>query len=86
VLTVLHRVLIALVLEVLKGVLLVETQEIIRLLGHLISSTPLGAASSVTQSSTLTSSVVASQSSVEGSNSSSALGTCPWILDFECKG
>jgi hypothetical protein len=55
------------------------------LLGRLISSTPLGAASFVTQSSALTSYVVASQSSVEGSSSSSALGTCHGFLTSSAK-
>ena len=51
------------------------------LLRRLAASTPSGAAGSVTQSSALTGSAAASQSSIEGPPSSSTSGTCPWILD-----
>jgi hypothetical protein len=58
-----------------------DTQEMLMLLRRLAASTPSGAAGSVTQSSALTGSAAASQSSIEGPPSSSASGTCPWILD-----
>ena len=58
-----------------------ETQEIIRLLSRLVTSTSPGAAGSVTQPSAPIDSATASQSSALGSPSTSTPGICPWILD-----
>nr|XP_034574679.1 sericin-1-like [Setaria viridis] len=52
-----------------------ETQEIIRLLSHLVSSTPSGAAGHVTQPFAPTGSAAASQSSTLGPPSTSTSGS-----------
>jgi hypothetical protein len=51
------------------------------LLRRLATSTPMGSAGSVTQSSAPIGFAVVSQSSTERSLSTPTLGTCPWILD-----
>jgi hypothetical protein len=58
-----------------------ETQEILMLLRRLVAFMSIGAVSFVTQSSALTSSATASQSSTSGPHSAPSLGTCPWYLD-----
>jgi len=58
-----------------------DAQEMLMLLRRLAASASTGAAGSVTQSSALTGSATASQSSIKGPPSTSASGTCPWILD-----
>jgi hypothetical protein len=62
-LTVLHRVLVALVLEDLRGVLLVQRQELLMILCRLAASTSSGVVGSVTPPSALTGSATTSQSS-----------------------
>jgi hypothetical protein len=51
------------------------------LLHRLMASMSVGAVDSVTQSSTLTCSAIASQSSTSRSPSAPSPGTCPWYLD-----
>lgn len=51
------------------------------MLSHLVSSTPPGAAGSVTQPSAPTGSAAASQYSTLGSPSMFTPGICPWILN-----
>jgi hypothetical protein len=51
------------------------------LLCCLAASMSIGAVGSVTQSSALTGSATASQSSTSGPPSAPSLGTCPWYLD-----
>ena len=54
-----------------------DAQEMLMLLRRLAVSASIGAAGSVTQSSALTGSATASQSSIKGPPSTSASGTCP---------
>jgi hypothetical protein len=79
-LAVLHRVLVVLVPEDQRGVLLVQTQEILMLLHRLAASTSSGVVDSVTQPSALLGSATASQSSALGPPSAPP-GTDPWYLD-----
>uniref|UniRef100_A0A0A9DF52 Retrovirus-related Pol polyprotein from transposon TNT 1-94-like beta-barrel domain-containing protein n=1 Tax=Arundo donax TaxID=35708 RepID=A0A0A9DF52_ARUDO len=58
-----------------------ETQEILMLLRRLATSASPRAAGFVTPASAPSGSVAASQSCTEGLPSTSAPGTCPWILD-----
>jgi hypothetical protein len=58
-----------------------ETQGILMLLHRLAASTSVGVVGSVTQSSTLTGSAIASQSFTLGPPSAPSPGTCPWYLD-----
>jgi hypothetical protein len=58
-----------------------ETQEILMLLRHLVASTSTGAVGTVTQSSALTDSATASQSSTLGPHTASSPGTYSWYLD-----
>jgi hypothetical protein len=51
------------------------------LLCRLAASTSAGAVDSMTQSSALTCSATASQSSTSGPPSAPSPGTCPWCLD-----
>jgi hypothetical protein len=81
-LTILQRVLVVLVLEDLRGVLLVQTLEILMLLRRLAASTSSGADGSMTQPSAPTGSATASQSSALGPPSAPSPGTDPWYLDF----
>jgi hypothetical protein len=74
-LAVLHRVLVVLVLEDLRGVLLVQRQEILMLLRCLAASTSTGAVGTVTQSSALIGSATASQSSTLGPPTAPSAGT-----------
>jgi hypothetical protein len=80
-LAILHKVLMVLVLEYLRGVLLVLRQELLKLLRRLAASTLLGAIGSMTQSSALTGSATASQSFTLGPPSAPSTGTYPWYLD-----
>jgi hypothetical protein len=58
-----------------------ETQEILILFCCLPTSTLAGAVDFMTQSSALTGSAIAYQSSTSGLPSTPSLGTCPWYLD-----
>jgi hypothetical protein len=80
-LIVLHRALVVLVLEDLRGVMLVQRQEILMLLHRLAASTSSKVAGSLTQPSVPTDSVTASQSSTLGQPSAPSTGTNPWYLD-----
>jgi hypothetical protein len=59
-----------------------ETQEIIRLFNRLVSSSPLGPSSFVTQFPTPIGSNATSQSPAKGPRSSFAPNTCSWNLDL----
>jgi hypothetical protein len=74
-LAVLHRVLVVLVLEDLRGALLVQTQELLMLLHRLATFTSSGVVGSVTQPSELIGSATASQSSTLGPPFASSPGT-----------
>jgi hypothetical protein len=80
-LVVIHMVLVVLVLEDLRGVLLVQRQEILMLLHRLVASTSTGAVGTVTQSSALIGSATASQSSTLGPPTAPSSGTYSWYLD-----
>jgi hypothetical protein len=71
---------VVLVPEDQRGVLLVQTQEILMLLHRLAASTSSGVVDSVTQPSALLGSATASQSSALGPPSAPP-GTDPWCLD-----
>jgi hypothetical protein len=73
---------VVLVLEDLRGVLLLQRQKMFLLLHRLATSMSLGVVCHVTQPSSLTSSSTASRSSTSEPPSAPSPTTCPWILDF----